>query len=57
MCLGAARRTFEESDDGRMSVPCLLDLRDAITLLEGIDSSEALQRLGARSTRSQRRER
>lgn len=38
---------FEESDDGSMSVQCLLDLRDAITLLEGRDSSEAWQRLGA----------
>ena len=35
---------FEESDDGGMSVQYLLDLRDAITLLEGIDSPEALQR-------------
>ena len=36
-----------ESDDGGISVQSLLDLRDAITLLEGIDSSEAWQRLGS----------
>jgi hypothetical protein len=37
----------EESDDGGIGVQCLLDLRDAITLLEGIDSSKAWQRLGS----------